>query len=200
MDGLNENWEKYGCNEHDAIIGMAYNTSSGGLNYWVTANGVKYAGFTISSSAGLVGELQSGSVGVIYVIAPDRTFTRTDSPGFYGAEPPYYFNLLEQGGCQPHNCDPVAINHSQMKSINKNGDKILLNGINLEKINISRSGFVSLNIIDIKGRNIKSILQDFKSKGTHNINFNFKDYSNGTYFINLKVDGIVTSRKVAIFR
>ncbi len=200
MDGLNASWEKYGCNEHDAIIGMAYNTSSGGLTYWVNSNGVKYAGYEISSSAGLVGELNSGSVGVIAVIAPDRTFQITQSPGFLGASYPFYYDLLDEGGCEPHSCDPVAINTNKNKSVYGLNSKIHFNGSVLEKISISQKGNVSLDIVDLKGRVVKTFINEFKNAGEYNISFGFNELSNGTYIVNLKLNDELCTKKVAVFK
>lgn len=198
MDGLNESWEKYGCNEHDAIISMAYNASSGGLTYWVNSNDVKYAAFTIASSSALVGDFNSGSVGVIYVLYPDRTFKRTESPGFLGAEYPFYYDLLDEGGCLPHRCDDVDIDMSLNNTNKVLNDNFKFNGNYLEKISLSNSGKVEVKIIDVKGTEIKTLVNSFKSAGEHNVNFNFNNLSNGAYFISLKVNNNLSTEKIII--
>ena len=44
---------------------------------------------------------------------------------------------------------------------------------------------IQINILDIQGRNIKSILNDEYSRGNHRIEINANDLSSGVYFIEL---------------
>lgn len=177
---------------------MAYNASSGGLNYWVNANNVKYAAFTIASSSALVGDFNSGSVGVIYVLYPDRTFTRTESPGFLGAEYPFYYDLLDEAGCQPYSCDDVDIEINLKSSDNITNKNLKFNGNNLEKLSLSNNGNVNLKIINVKGTEIKTLVNGYKNAGEHNIDFNLNDLSSGAYFISLNVNGNLSTEKIIV--
>jgi hypothetical protein len=63
------------------------------------------------------------------------------------------------------------------------------------KYSIVSDGFVSLNVYDILGREISSLVNKFQQAGTYSVNFNAGNATNGTslssgiYFYKLKVQG-----------
>ncbi|MBK9334608.1 MAG: T9SS type A sorting domain-containing protein [Ignavibacteria bacterium] len=70
--------------------------------------------------------------------------------------------------------------------------------------NIPVSGNISLKIYDMLGREVKSLVNDFRNAGTYNVDFNGADLSSGVYFYKLDAVGrdgnnfVMTKRMVLI--
>jgi len=66
-------------------------------------------------------------------------------------------------------------------------------------------GFVKIDIIDITGRTIRSLLNGIQSSGSHEVIWNGKDntgkhVASGTYFCRMITDASVISRKILLLR
>ncbi len=48
-----------------------------------------------------------------------------------------------------------------------------------------------MTIHDVLGRNIKTLVQEYKSAGNHSINFDASEISSGVYYYTLKVGSFV---------
>ncbi|MBK8549751.1 MAG: T9SS type A sorting domain-containing protein [Ignavibacteria bacterium] len=59
---------------------------------------------------------------------------------------------------------------------------------NLE-FGISNLGFVSLEVFDVLGNRIATLVNEKKSPGTYSVNWNASDFSSGVYFYSLFIDG-----------
>jgi len=56
---------------------------------------------------------------------------------------------------------------------------------NLE-FNITNSGFVNLQVIDVFGRGVVTLVNEVKSPGTYNVQWNAKNVAGGLYFVRMK--------------
>ena len=65
---------------------------------------------------------------------------------------------------------------------------------------IPNSDFVSLNVYDILGRNIESLVQEYKSAGYHNVTFDASDFSSGIYYYTLKVGSFISTKKMIVIK
>lgn len=70
---------------------------------------------------------------------------------------------------------------------------------------INESGYVSLEIFDITGRKIKTLVNDFINRGTHSVNWNGRnesgsEVSSGIYFYNLNFNNHTQSRMAVLLK
>ncbi len=65
---------------------------------------------------------------------------------------------------------------------------------------ISKSGRVILDIFDVLGRKLKTLVNEFENRGSHTINFDASEYSSGIYFYTLKSGEFVQTRKMILLR
>ena len=65
---------------------------------------------------------------------------------------------------------------------------------------ITNNDFVKLNIYDLLGRNIKTLIQEYKSAGNHTINFDASEISSGVYYYTLKVGSFVDTKKMILMK
>ncbi|TRZ65668.1 T9SS C-terminal target domain-containing protein, partial [bacterium] len=63
------------------------------------------------------------------------------------------------------------------------------------KYNISKSGFVSLRIFDISGKQLGKFINTNQSPGEYSINYDASSLSSGVYFYSLEVNGKVMGAK-----
>jgi len=62
------------------------------------------------------------------------------------------------------------------------------------------SGFVNLQIFDIMGREIQTIVRKYQKPGKYSFKFNANNISNGIYFYKLQVDDFVETKKMILIR
>ncbi|MBE2256538.1 MAG: T9SS type A sorting domain-containing protein [Ignavibacteria bacterium] len=56
------------------------------------------------------------------------------------------------------------------------------------KYNLVNSGLVKLKVFDVLGREVRTLVNDFKSAGTHSVEFNASNLSSGIYFYQMSVN------------
>ena len=62
------------------------------------------------------------------------------------------------------------------------------------------NGFVSLELYDILGRKIKSLIQERQNAGAHSVTFNAEDLSSGVYFYRLEAGTYSETKKLLLLR
>ncbi|HRI86529.1 MAG TPA: T9SS type A sorting domain-containing protein [Ignavibacteria bacterium] len=65
---------------------------------------------------------------------------------------------------------------------------------------IPKDGFVSLRVFDITGKEVRKLVNEFRTNGEHNVTFNAENLSSGAYFYRLDAGGIVTTRRMTILK
>lgn len=90
------------------------------------------------------------------------------------------------------------------KSVSKTGYNIVLHQtypITRISYSVSNPDNIVLSLFDIKGRRIKSLINEFKKAGNYSIEFSISNLAKGTYFICLRTgtNGMIT-RKIVVFR
>lgn len=70
------------------------------------------------------------------------------------------------------------------------------------KINyaIPLQGYVSLKIYDVLGRQVKELVNEYKSKGTYSIDFDASDLSSGIYLYRLECNSIILTNKMLLIK
>ncbi|MDR3669033.1 MAG: T9SS type A sorting domain-containing protein, partial [Ignavibacteriaceae bacterium] len=68
------------------------------------------------------------------------------------------------------------------------------------KINyqIPRAGNVSLKVYDILGRQIVTLVNEYKNEGRYSVNFNASRYASGVYIYQLRAGSFVSSKKMVL--
>lgn len=74
------------------------------------------------------------------------------------------------------------------------------NPITTISYNLSEPGRVSLNIYNVLGTHIVSLLQEYKSSGNHSVIWNAKDEPSGVYYYQLNVNGKLSTRKMLLLK
>jgi serine protease AprX len=54
---------------------------------------------------------------------------------------------------------------------------------------LAKAGFVSLNVYDLTGRKIQTLIQEKRNAGQHNVKFSGNNLPTGTYIYRLHADG-----------
>jgi len=65
---------------------------------------------------------------------------------------------------------------------------------------IPKEGFVSLRVFDITGKEVRKLVNEYRTNGEHNVTFNAENLSSGAYFYRLDAGGIVTTRRMTILK
>lgn len=60
------------------------------------------------------------------------------------------------------------------------------------------SGRVALDVFDVRGREVKRVVDREESAGTHHVSLNVADWSNGVYFCRLNADAHSLERKIIV--
>jgi hypothetical protein len=65
---------------------------------------------------------------------------------------------------------------------------------------IPKAGIVSLAVYDVLGREVSSVLNEFKSAGKHSVNFDASGFSSGVYFYTLRVNDFSDTKKMMLLK
>ena len=68
------------------------------------------------------------------------------------------------------------------------------------EFSIPVSGFVSLKIYDISGKQVGHLVNNILREGSYSANFNASNLSSGIYFYTLKTDGFVETKKMLLVK
>jgi peptidoglycan/xylan/chitin deacetylase (PgdA/CDA1 family) len=68
------------------------------------------------------------------------------------------------------------------------------------KYNISKAGFVTLKIYDVLGREISSIVNEYKNAGIYTVNFTGSKLTSGVYIYQLRINDFVLSKKMMFLK
>jgi hypothetical protein len=65
---------------------------------------------------------------------------------------------------------------------------------------IADVGFVSLKVYDVLGKEVATLVNEEKSAGIYKINFDASKLSSGVYIYQLKVNGLISSKKFVLLK
>jgi hypothetical protein len=70
------------------------------------------------------------------------------------------------------------------------------------KINytLPSDGFVKLNVYDLSGRIISSLVNEIKTSGNYSVEFDGNALSSGVYFYRIELNGLVETRKMTLIK
>lgn len=172
----------------------------------VTINQLFCPESSFSSASNLPITIQpNDSVSVTIVFKPDNQ-------GSYATS----FNLRDISnyyGTQQMIARQVIVKGSSNNSTFVNGYNILPNKYILEQnypnpfnpstiinYSIPKSGLVVINIYDLLGRKVKSLVNEYKLPGNYNITFNSGNLSSGVYFYQLESGDFISIKKMLLLK
>ena len=59
---------------------------------------------------------------------------------------------------------------------------------------------VNLKIYDVLGREVKTLVNDFKTAGSYEINFNASNYASGVYFYRMEAGQYIDVKKMVFLK
>jgi hypothetical protein len=65
---------------------------------------------------------------------------------------------------------------------------------------LGASGFATLKVFDLLGREVSSLVNEELTAGTHSVRFDARDLASGAYIYRLQAGGTVLSRKLVLVR
>ena len=61
-------------------------------------------------------------------------------------------------------------------------------------------GMVTINIFDVLGRDVKTLVNEFKSQGRYSVSFDASHLSSGVYFYRLRAGNFVSTKKMVLLK
>jgi len=68
------------------------------------------------------------------------------------------------------------------------------------KFNLNNSGYVALDLFDIRGAKIQSLINEHHEAGSHEFTLDGSSLASGVYFYSLTVNGNTKTRKLALMK
>jgi len=65
---------------------------------------------------------------------------------------------------------------------------------------IPKQGLVNLRVYDVLGREVKVLVNEVKSPGSYNVDFNASDYSSGVYFYRIESSGFTEVKRMILIK
>ena len=74
------------------------------------------------------------------------------------------------------------------------------NPITTINYSIPENIYLNLSIFDIRGRKVVELYSGYRFKGIYSIQWNASRYASGLYFINIKTDNFVSTKKMTLIK
>ena len=68
------------------------------------------------------------------------------------------------------------------------------------KYAIPRTGFVTLKVYDILGREVKTLINGQMQAGNHSVSFNGSNLASGVYFYRIQVENFIQTKKLVLLK
>lgn len=68
------------------------------------------------------------------------------------------------------------------------------------KYQLPRDGFVTLKIYDMLGREVKTLVSDYKTSGKYSVSFDASELASGTYFYQLRAGNFISTKKMLLLK
>ena len=68
------------------------------------------------------------------------------------------------------------------------------------KFALPKDGFVTLKVYNVLGKEVASVVNEYKTSGNYSVNFSAKNLSSGIYFYTIKADGFTQTKKMTILK
>jgi len=149
------------ANEGFIISDNLFKTTNGGINF-----------ININLS-------HKSSISKLYFLNENIGFAYTFNRG----KKPYSLMKTTNGGVFVNNEIEFVNNYSLFQNYPNP-----FNPVTTIKYNLSTSGMVRLKVFDVLGREVRTLVNEFKSTGTHSVDLNASDLSSGIYFYRIIIN------------
>ena len=61
-------------------------------------------------------------------------------------------------------------------------------------------GFVTLKVFDVLGNEVSTLVNEYKSSGSYEVNFDASNLSSGVYYYQIKVGSFFETKKMILIR
>ena len=186
---INKLYYNYGCNEgqlHVISIEGAGNLTQlesfenlcGGTSDKPVVTGIEGNGVEVAS------DYQLGFYPTIVIIAPDKTIVETDIW-------PFSYQIakskLQLYGIAPANCLPAATDDITQVSSLKLTPNPASTYVDIE-FDLNESNFCNLELLNLTGQSVKTILNEKRSAGSNKISLRTSDLASGTYIVKIETE------------
>jgi hypothetical protein len=65
---------------------------------------------------------------------------------------------------------------------------------------LSEPGQISVNIYDLLGTHVATLIEDYKSSGNHSVVWKAENETSGVYYFQLNVNGKLATRKMVLLK
>ena len=113
--------------------------------------------------------------------------------GIYGSDSVIVYDSFTLTGISSEKEIPVGFNLSQNYPNPFNPSTII-------KFGLPEAGFVTLKIYDMLGREVSSLVNEYKNSGSYDIRFNSSGLASGVYLYKLRVNDFVAVKKMILLR
>jgi photosystem II stability/assembly factor-like uncharacterized protein len=206
------------------LIGIGATSSSLPLISRTTDGGVSWN--TINVGSGVSGSCYFywvPATPVVYLLAANGTIKKSTDNGINWVITPvpsgvtnlYHFDFIQSanivyGYAVSSNGDVIKLvdtldiltginnNNSPLRFELKQNYPNPFNPITTIKYSIADNNFVTLKIFDILGREVKTAVNEYKTSGNYEINFNASELSSGIYYYTLRAGSYTDTKKMII--
>jgi hypothetical protein len=74
------------------------------------------------------------------------------------------------------------------------------NSTTIIRYEMPKAAFITLKIFDISGREIKTLINEYKQLGNHSVIFDGNKYSSGVYFYSFQIGGFKQTKKMVLLK
>jgi hypothetical protein len=145
-----------------------------------------------------------------FFLYPDIAFSGQDYDRFYGLiRTTADLAWSELRGCFINGIlwgDTILTDVNEYYSLNQIEFKLFpcypnpFNSVTTIKFNVSKTSHISLNIYDLLGREVRTLINEQKPDGEYLVNFDANNLSSGIYIYILNADGYSLSRKLILLK
>ncbi len=189
IPGMNETWEKYGCNDYDLavfIVNICTGDQKEEFTRYCDSFSVQYERvFSTDGGYFLSKAVDNNQTPKQFLVYPDKTWKDAVN----------YATDLTEAGIQEHECDSSTyiIANRNMKSYKE----LSLLGMNTNAIELGvhHAGVYALTFFSTNGKAIRSIKRKLH-RGFNRIALGLNQSSNSVLFLSINHDGNMTAQKV----
>jgi|SRR5690606_12169396 len=170
---------------------------------WTTASETNNSGFEIERLQIKNSELQSWKT--IGFVAGFGTTTETKSYSFKDEDVPagiYSYRLKQidfDGTFEYSNEVEVEVIKPSVYSLEQNYPNPF-NPVTEISFNLAEEGFVTLEVLNLLGQRVATLVNDNMKSGFHTINFDASDLSSGIYVYTISVNNFTASKKMVLMK
>ncbi|PJA97978.1 MAG: hypothetical protein CO128_09690 [Ignavibacteriales bacterium CG_4_9_14_3_um_filter_30_11] len=130
-----------------------------------------------------------GGTGYSLAVSGTNLFAGTLGGGVWRRPLSEIITYLEVTSSEPPNTFTLAQNYPNP-----------FNPSTIIRYGLPKEGFVTLNVYDMLGREVKILVNEFKSAGSYSVDFNASNLASGIYFYQMQAGDFVQTKKLLLMK